>query len=92
MYATKCTVVLPDANVCVLCLPVNNKAFKLELRVDIKGVTQKTGDLHIELNGMDVDMQQFPARVSNGLPKRTYLHIHVLYFTKHQGCLVCAAI
>ena len=37
--------------------------------MDIKGVNQKTGDLHVELNGMDVDMQQFPARIANGLPK-----------------------
>lgn len=46
---------------------VRSQAFKLELRVDVKGTIQKTGDLSIELNGMDVNMSQFPPRVPNGI-------------------------
>ena len=48
-------------------LSVRNQAFKLELLLDIKGTNQKTGDLYLELNGMDVNMSKFPPRVPNGI-------------------------
>ncbi len=45
----------------------------MELKADLKGVMQKTGDLHVTLNGMDVNMENYPTRanvhhVPNGLP------------------------
>ena len=41
----------------------------MELKADIKGNMQKTGDLSIMLNGMDVNMDSYPSRshVPNGV-------------------------
>ena len=50
-------------------LSVKNHSHKIELKADIKGNMQKTGDLSIILNGMDVNMDNYPSRsyVLNGV-------------------------
>ena len=50
-------------------LTVKNHQHKMDLKADIKGSMQKTGDLHITLNGMDVNMENYPSRshVPNGV-------------------------
>ena len=50
-------------------MKVKNHPHKMDLKADIKGSMQKTGDLQITLNGMDVNMENFPSRshVPNGV-------------------------
>lgn len=50
-------------------MTVKNHQHKMDLKADIKGAMQKTGDLHITLNGMDVNMENYPSRshVPNGV-------------------------
>ena len=48
----------------------------MDLKADIKGSMQKTGDLHITLNGMDVNMENYPSRshVPNGVANGKIAH------------------
>ncbi|KAI0217112.1 E3 ubiquitin-protein ligase Su(dx) [Lamellibrachia satsuma] len=44
-----------------------NTSLTLDLKGDVKGAAQRTGELTISLNGMDVKMDQFPPKLSNGI-------------------------
>ena len=51
---------------------VQNVSHKLDISADIKGTVQKTGELYIVLNGMEVQMDRFPPKstangVANGM-------------------------
>lgn len=43
---------------------------KLDLKADVKGTPQATGDLNVTLTGMNINMENYPSRgTPNGLPR-----------------------
>ncbi|KAK2192236.1 hypothetical protein NP493_36g04015 [Ridgeia piscesae] len=44
-----------------------NTTLTLDLKGDVKGSAQKTGELTISLKGMEVNMDQFPPKLPNGV-------------------------
>ncbi len=54
---------------CYFHVIVGDYSFKTDMRENNKnGVHGKTGELTIILNGMEVDIEQFPVKVPNGVP------------------------